>query len=167
MLERRRLGLAGAGLLAGGISAVPARAQSQTLLDIIQRSSGTSRFAELVKAAGAEAEFNRPGRRSAFVPENAAMEQIPAARMRDLQADKARLRALVLNHLVEGAMMIDLTVADSGNMGTDQYRSLGRQSVAVSFGSGGAPRANGAAVTLANVPASNGVLHVISGVIED
>ena len=66
MLERRRLGLAGAGLLASGISAVPARARSQTLLGLIQRSGETSRSAALVRAAGAEAEFGDPGRRSAY-----------------------------------------------------------------------------------------------------
>lgn len=167
MLERRSFGLASAGLLAGAIPTVAALAQSQTLLDLIRRSDETSRFAGLIRAVGAEAEFSGTQHRSAFVPNNAAVERVPAARMRDLESDRARLRALVLNHLVDGATMINLTVADSGTMGTDQYSSLGRQPIAVSFGSGGLPRVNGVTVVLANVPASNGVMHVISGVIEN
>lgn len=166
MLHRRHLGAAAASIAAGVLHTESARAQSANLLSVIQHSPMTSRFAELLKNSGAEGEFSQSGRRTAFIPSNGAIEQIPAIRMQDFLGNKAKLRTLILNHLVEGAMPINLTISDSGNMGTDQFRSLGGQVVAVSFGSGGVPRVNGVPVVLANVAASNGFVHVISGVIE-
>jgi uncharacterized surface protein with fasciclin (FAS1) repeats len=169
MLNRRRLAqvaLSMTGTVLATGTALRAQAQSATLLDVIKGSQGTSRFAEMIRIAGVEAEFTSATRRSAFVPTNAAIEAIPALRMQDLTANPPKMRALVLNHLVDGAAPINLTISDSGSMGSDTFRSRGGAPVSVSFGSGGLPRANGAQIVLANVQAGNGLVHVISTVFE-
>ncbi len=166
-MSRRNLVLAGvAGVLSLLVSA-SAGAQSNNLLALINATPDTSRFAAMVKAAGLDAIFTAPGRHTVFAPNNAAIEQIPPLRFQSLMADPAKLRAVVQNHVLNGEVMINTSIAEQGQMGTDNHRSLSGQIVAVSFGSGGLPRANGVSVTSPNLRASNGVMHVVSGVFEN
>lgn len=169
MIHRRQIAagtLAALAASALGAPSVFAQTQTRTLLDVINRGRNTQRFAAMIKEGHAEAEFTGTTPRTVFVPSDEAIEQVPPLRFQQTMGNQARLRELVMNHIVSGVTMIDLTISDTGPMGSDIVRSLGGHGISITFGSGGLARVNGQAIVLANVPASNGIIHVVSSLFE-
>ena len=97
-----------------------------------------------------------------FAPTNAALEAIPEARRTALMSNPPALQALLLHHVVGSAV----TAAQLRNE-RDNHRPLpmaagGGEALS---GTGDTVMIGGATVTQADVRASNGVIHVIDGVI--
>lgn len=110
--------------------------------------------AELVDALQAKGPF------TVFAPTDAAFAALPAGTLDDLlkPENKAKLQAILLYHVVPGKVM------SSDLKGTINARTLQGKNATIIAAAGGVT-VNGAKVVTADVPASNGVIHVIDAVI--
>jgi uncharacterized surface protein with fasciclin (FAS1) repeats len=107
--------------------------------------------ADLVETLQGEGPF------TVFAPTDAAFAKVPADQLTALLADKEQLRAVLTYHVVAGKVMAaDVVKLDSATtvQGSD-----------VKIDASDGVRVDGARVTTADVPASNGVIHVIDTVI--
>ena len=112
----------------------------------------------LVKQAGLAKTLSGNARYTVFAPTDAAFAKVPKATLKALAADKAKLRAVLLYHVVAGrvtaAKVTKLRSAKTLNGATVQIRVRG-----------GMVYVNGARVVKPDVSASNGVIHVINTVL--
>jgi uncharacterized surface protein with fasciclin (FAS1) repeats len=93
-----------------------------------------------------------------FAPTDAAFAEVPKATLASLAKNKAKLRAVLLYHVVKGKV----TAAQA--MKLHSAKTLEGKSVSIRV-SGGKVIVGGATVVKANVLASNGVIHVIDKVL--
>ena len=112
----------------------------------------------LVKQAGLAKTLSGNARYTVFAPTDAAFAKVPKATLKALAADKAKLRAVLLYHVVAGrvtaAKVTKLRSAKTLNGATVQIRVRG-----------GMVYVNGARVVKPDVSASNGVIHVVNTVL--
>lgn len=153
-----------------GPSESPAPAAGQSAVkddlsqkDVVKVAAGSADHTTLVKAVVA-AEYvdvlSNAGPFTVFAPTNAAFDKLPAGVLADLTKpeNKAKLRDVLEYHVAVGTyrpeMLRDgqvLNMANSGNV---------KVSVA-----DGKVTLNGTAHVVASVPASNGIVHVVDGVL--
>ncbi|GAA3792726.1 fasciclin domain-containing protein [Qipengyuania pelagi] len=159
---------AGTSVMVGGAAMYPNRT-------IVQNASAASNLTTLVaavKAAGLVDTLSGPGPFTVFAPTNAAFEKVPAATRASLMqpANRAQLRSVLTYHVVPGT----LTAADlmqrirAGN-GTATLTTVQGQTLRLSM-MGNQIMINGQAgssahVTQGDVRQSNGIVHVIDGVL--
>lgn len=135
-----------------------------TVVGIVATNGQLTTFSRAVEAAGlgetlrdADAAF------TVFAPSDAAFAAMPDADREALLADEARLRALLLGHVVSTRMLtpdvIDgLTIETLG--GTELTLTSDGTTVRVQDGAG-----TTATVTTADLDTSNGVVHVLDAVL--
>ncbi|WP_343216500.1 fasciclin domain-containing protein [Deinococcus aestuarii] len=111
-----------------------------------------------VQAAGLTQTLAGPGPFTVFAPTNAAFAKVPADQLQALLNNPAQLRAVLLYHVVPGRV----TSAQVAGLSSATTAQGGTLTVSAS---GGTVRINDATVTQADVPASNGVIHVIDTVL--
>ena len=128
---------------------------------IAQTAAGSPQFSTLttlLKKAGLVSTLGRSGPYTVFAPTNAAFAKVPKQTLNALLADKAKLKAVLLYHVVPGkvtaAKVVKLTSAKTANGERVRIRVKGS-----------AVYVNGARVTKADVMAANGVIHVIDSVL--
>lgn len=152
------LAVAAVAVVGAGSASAQSRASS---VDIVQTAVGAGQFttlASLLQQAGLVDTLATGGPFTVFAPTDAAFAKVPKATLDALAADPAKLKAVLLYHVVPGrvtaADVVKLTSAK-----TAEGRSLG---IKVSNGS---VFVDGAQVTTPDVVASNGVIHVIDSVL--
>ena len=130
-------------------------------VDIVQTAVAAGQFttlASLLQKAGLVDTLATGGPFTVFAPTDAAFAKVPKATLDALAADPAKLKAVLLYHVVPGrvtaADVVKLTSAK-----TAQGRSLGIKVV------NGSVFVDGAQVTTPDVEATNGVIHVIDSVL--
>lgn len=130
-------------------------------VDIVQTAVAAGQFttlASLLQKAGLVDTLATGGPFTVFAPTDAAFAKVPKATLDALAADPAKLKAVLLYHVVPGrvtaADVVKLTSAK-----TAEGRSLGIKVV------NGAVFVDGAQVTTPDVEATNGVIHVIDSVL--
>jgi uncharacterized surface protein with fasciclin (FAS1) repeats len=162
-----KLRLTTAALLATAVAVVAAGALAATSsprraqLNVVQTAVAAGQFktlVSLVKQAGLAKTLSGTGRFTVFAPTDAAFAKVPKATLKQLAADKAKLRAVLLYHVVSGR----LTAAKVTKLRS--ARTLNGAAVRIRV-SGGMVYVNGARVVKPNVSASNGVIHVINRVL--
>jgi uncharacterized surface protein with fasciclin (FAS1) repeats len=138
-----------------------ASATSQENRTIAQTAAASGQFktlTQLLKQAGLVSTLQRRGPYTVFAPTDAAFEKVPKQTLRALLANKAKLKAVLLYHVVPGrvtaAKVVKLTSATTANGERVRIRVKG-STVYV----------NNARVTKADVIASNGVIHVVDRVL--
>ncbi len=145
-----------AGIEVGGAMMVPSK-------NIVENALGSNDHTTLVaavKQAGLVETLSGAGPFTVFAPTNEAFSAIPAATLEGLMKPemKADLTKILTYHVVAGALKAaDLT--DGQELTTVQGQKL---KVSVKDGK---VMINGATVTIADVVSSNGVTHVIDGVL--
>ena len=146
---------------AGGASAAPAGHTTAAKGNIVQTAVGAGQFTtlvSLVKKAGLVGALSGKGPLTVFAPTDAAFAKVPKATLTALGKDKAKLKRVLLYHVVAGkvtaAQVVKLRSA----------KTLEGSSVAIRV-SGGKVFAGGAQVVKADVAASNGVIHAIDKVL--
>jgi uncharacterized surface protein with fasciclin (FAS1) repeats len=145
-----------------GASATQARttaARSQG--DIVATATAAGKFTtltKLLKRAGLVSALRQPGPYTVFAPTDAAFKKVPKKTLNALLANKAKLKAVLLYHVVAGKF----TAADVSMLHT--AKTLNGKSVRIRV-SGSNVFVNQAKVTKADVMASNGVIHVINAVL--
>ncbi|BDP42298.1 hypothetical protein DAETH_22670 [Deinococcus aetherius] len=129
-----------------------------TIAAVVSNDPNFSTLLSAVQAAGLTQTLSGSGPFTVFAPTNAAFAKVPQDQLQALLNDPARLRAVLLYHVVPGR------VTSAQVAGLSSARTVQGGTLNVSA-SGGTVRINDATVTQADVPASNGVIHVIDTVL--
>ena len=129
--------------------------------NIVQTAVAAGQFktlVALVKQAGLAGALSGKGPLTVFAPTDAAFAKVPKATLAALGKDKAKLKAVLLYHVVKGkvtaAQVVKLTSATT----------LEGSALSIKV-KGGKVFAGGAQVVTPDVMASNGVIHVINKVL--
>jgi uncharacterized surface protein with fasciclin (FAS1) repeats len=133
--------------------------------NIVAVAAGNPNFSTLVaavKAAGLVEALSGPGPLTVFAPTNDAFAKLPAGTVEFLlkPENKPRLVAILTYHVLAGKVM----AADALKLDGKPATTLNGQFIAVSVKDGNV-LLNGAKVLIADVPASNGVIHAIDTVL--
>ena len=143
--------------IGGTAEAAPAAKQA----NIVQTAVAAGQFktlAKLLQTAGLAGTLQGKGPFTVFAPTDAAFAKVPTATLNALAKDKAKLRAVLLYHVVSGKVTAKRVAA------TSSVKTLNGQLLRIRV-SGGSVRVGGAKVAQADVRASNGVIHVIDRVL--
>ncbi len=128
---------------------------------IVQTAIGAGTFktlTSLLKKAGLVATLQGKGPFTVFAPTDAAFAKVPKSTLAALGKDRAKLRSVLLYHVVKGNVPASKVVT------LRSAKTLNGKSVAIRV-SGGKVSVGGARVTAADVKASNGVIHVVNKVL--
>jgi len=164
----RTLQIVGAGIVAAAVLAAastaptaPAKASTRPTASIVQTAVKAGQFktlVALVKRAGLAGALSGKGQLTVFAPTDSAFAKVPRQTLAALKSNPAKLRAVLLYHVAKGR----LTAAKVARLRS--VKTLDGATVRVRV-SGGKVFVNSARVVKANVPASNGVIHVINRVL--
>jgi uncharacterized surface protein with fasciclin (FAS1) repeats len=157
------LAAASAVAVAGPASAGPQRdaTSAGAKKDIVETAVEAGQFntlASLLKQAGLVKTLKGKGPYTVFAPTDAAFAKVPQATLDELGQDKAKLRAVLLYHVV-GRKLTAAKIVKRRSV-----KTLNGQRVRIRV-RGETVRVGGARVTTADVRASNGVIHVINKVL--
>lgn len=142
-----------AAALAAGCATSPAPA---TIADVVARTPQLSTLNTLIAEAGLAETLRGAGPLTVFAPTDAAFAALPAKTRAEL-ADKQRLKAVLTYHVVPGK----LTAAQ---IKPEHLKTVNGANVGVSK-AGAFVTFDEALVVQADVPATNGVVHLIDKVI--
>ncbi len=132
---------------------------TQTIAEI---AAGDSRFSTLVtalQAADLVDTLNGAGSFTVFAPTNAAFAQLPAGTLDAVLADKNLLTTILLYHVVGGKALA------SDVVGVTELRPLAGGSFRVDVRDGKVFLNDSIQIVLTDIEATNGVIHVIDGVL--
>jgi len=139
---------------------------SQTVVDIIVNSPDHTTLEAAVLAAGLDGALSGEGPFTVFAPTDDAFDALPEGLLDDLLADPNGLLTDVLQHHVHGGLAFSASLSDGQLVptlnGEDVTIGVDEGTVTVTSAlEGGAV----ATVTVADIVASNGVVHVIDAVL--
>jgi len=143
----------------------PAQTQMpmQPMKNIVQVATENGSFNTLVaavKAAGLAETLQGAGPFTVFAPTDAAFAKLPAGTVEGLLANKAALASILTYHVVSGKTL----ASDITSMNGAMPSTVNGQPLNITVRSGKV-YVNGAQVVIADVQASNGVIHVIDAVL--
>jgi uncharacterized surface protein with fasciclin (FAS1) repeats len=142
--------------------AVPAAtAHTRANRNIVQTAVAAGQFktlAKLLTRAGLVDTLQSAGPYTVFAPTDAAFAKVPKATLNALVADRAKLRAVLLYHVVRGKV----TAAAVAKLSS--VKTLDGKAVRIRI-VGSSVFLNTAKVTTPDVMATNGVIHVINRVL--
>jgi uncharacterized surface protein with fasciclin (FAS1) repeats len=144
-------------LVAALISACATPQVPSPITDTAQRTPQLSTLAKLINDAGLAETLRGDGPYTVFAPSDEAFKAVPAATLQALASDKELLKSVLTFHVLPGK--VSGADVKNGNAKTVQGAN-----VALSK-SGSFITVEDAVVTQADVPASNGVVHVIDRVL--
>lgn len=138
---------------------VPVRAQgTKDIVDVAVAAGSFKTLVAAVQAANLVEVLKRPGPLTVLAPTDEAFAKIPKADLDALMKDKVKLAAVLQYHVLVGNVSgADLKMMK--DFGTAQGQRIQISSA------GPALKINNAAVVKADIPASNGVIHVIDTVL--
>ena len=132
------------------------------MADIVDTAVAAGSFGTLVKAvqaAGLVETLKGAGPFTVFAPTDAAFAKLPAGTLDAVLADKAKLTAILTNHVVAGKV----TATDVAGLTGKTAKSLQGSDLKIDTTSG--VKVGAATVTQADIICSNGVIHVIDTVL--
>ncbi|HSB37556.1 MAG TPA: fasciclin domain-containing protein [Gaiellaceae bacterium] len=129
--------------------------------DIVSTATSAGKFTtltKLLKRAGLVSALRQPGPYTVFAPTDAAFKKVPKKTLNTLLANRAKLRAVLLYHVVAGKV----TAADVVKL--TSAKTLNGKKVRIRV-SGSNVFVNKSKVVKADVMATNGVIHVVNRVL--
>jgi len=136
-------------------SAAPAReAATPSIAAVATKTPQLSTLLMLVKKAGLAGTLSNPGAYTVFAPTNAAFAKVPKATLNSLAKNPAALKRVLLYHVLAGKVPAAKVVT------LRSAKTLAGPTVRIRV-TGTTVRINSAAVTKADVRASNGIVHLI------
>ena len=147
--------------LALSIAGGPAAARQNDEKNIVQTAQAAGNFKTLTKLvvkAGLADTLSNSGPYTVFAPTDAAFKKVPKSTLKSLARHPAKLRAVLLYHVVAGR------VPSSQVVMLKSAKTLNGKSVRIHT-AGGKVFVNNAKVTKADINASNGVIHVVNRVL--
>lgn len=137
----------------------PTGAGNQTIAVILENNSNFSMFLNATLIAGMAGTLDGPGPLTAFVPTNSAFDALPPGTLDNLLGNRTALVRLLNFHLAPGTLSI-------ANVTTQALvKTLNGDPLQVNIRPGGAVGIDGANLTLLDIPASNGMVHIVDGVL--
>jgi uncharacterized surface protein with fasciclin (FAS1) repeats len=158
---KRALALVTLAALVMAVAATSAPARTRPEANIVQTAIAAGQFktlTKLLKRAGLVDALQQPGPYTVFAPTDAAFKKVPKATLNALLHNRAKLKAVLLYHVVSGKV----TAADVVKLSS--AKTLNGKSVRIRV-SGMNVFVNSAKVTTPDVEASNGVIHVVNRVL--
>jgi uncharacterized surface protein with fasciclin (FAS1) repeats len=146
-------------LTAATAFAMPAFAQDKDIVDTAVAAGSFNTLAAALTAAGLVETLKGPGPFTVFAPTDAAFAALPAGTVEDLlkPENKDKLVAVLTYHVVPGKVMsTDLT---------EGMKAATVNGAEITITLDGGPKVNGAMISMPDIAASNGVIHVIDSVI--
>ncbi len=134
-------------------------------LDIIQTASTAKNLTTFVKAvqlAGLTETLKGAGPFTVFAPDDRAFAKLPAGALDALEADPAKLKAVLTYHVIPANIMAADAMAMTSPTSPPTVEGATLQ---VTKGSRGRLKINDATVTKADIKASNGTIHIINAVL--
>jgi uncharacterized surface protein with fasciclin (FAS1) repeats len=128
-----------------------------TVTDTAARTPQLSTLNKLIADAGLADTLRGPGPYTVFAPSDEAFKAVPAKTMSELAGNKELLKSVLSYHVVAGK--VAAAEVKNGNVKTVQGANVALAK------SGTFVTVEDAMVTQADVPASNGVVHVIDRVL--
>lgn len=160
MSDSARMGKA-EGVMVDGVAMTP----DKTIVQNAVMATSVSTLVKAVQAAGLDGTLSGPGPFTVFAPTNAAFEKLPAGALDGLlkPESKDKLAGVLTYHVIQGRL-----VAQDLKDG-QELTTVNGEKLKVSVKDGVVMIGNGkdapATVQIADVISSNGVTHVIDGVI--
>lgn len=157
MQKRNLLQLTGAVALVallGGCATTPA---PTTITDTAARTPQLSTLTRLLNEAGLADTLRGAGPFTVFAPSDAAFKAVPAATMAQLASDKDMLRSVLTFHVVPGKVL-------AAEVRNGPVKSVQGANLALSR-AGTFVTVEDAVVQVADVPVTNGVVHIIDTVL--
>jgi len=145
------------------LSACASTPTGTTPKNIVQVASENGSFNTLVaavKAAGLAETLQGAGPFTVFAPTDAAFAKLPAGTVDALLANKEALASILTYHVLSGRTVASDITRNNGAMPA----TVNGQPPSITVREGKV-YVNGAQVVIADVPASNGVIHVIDAVL--
>ncbi|HXD54086.1 MAG TPA: fasciclin domain-containing protein [Solirubrobacteraceae bacterium] len=159
-MRRAQIVLAACALIA--VTAVSTAGAAMTpRKNLVETAGAAGQFktlTSLLKTAGLARTLEGKGRYTVFAPTDAAFAKVPKSTLAALAKDKAKLRAVLLYHVVKGKLSAAKVVK------LRSARTLNGQKVRITVRAGKV-RVGGARVTATDIGASNGVIHVLDRVL--
>jgi len=149
--------LVGVALAAGSTMA---RTGDKNIVDTAVAAGQFKTLTTAINAAGLTATLEGPGPFTVFAPTDAAFAKLPAGTVQNLlkPENKAQLASILTYHVVPGAV----TATDIVKL--TEAKTVNGEMVAVSA-TGDSVMINNAKVITTDIPASNGIIHVIDSVL--
>ncbi len=132
-----------------------------TVVDVAVGAGSFNTLVAAVKAAGLVETLSGDGPFTVFAPTDEAFAKLPAGTVEDLlkPENKEKLVAILTYHVVSGKVM----AADVAKL--DTAKTVQGSNVSIQVSGGGVRLNDSSSVVKADIPASNGVIHVIDTVI--
>ena len=124
----------------------------------VARLTGLSTLATAIDAAGLKSTVKKGGTFTILAPTNEAFGALPEGTIPALLADPATLSNILLYHVVPGKVTSDIVVT------LDEATMANGDKVNINF-DGTTVMVNDAKVEVVDIPARNGVIHIIDGVL--
>ncbi len=139
-------------------SAIPAAAQGKDIVDTAAAAGTFKSLAAALQAAGLVQTLKGPGPFTVFAPTDDAFAKIPKADLDALLKDKAKLTSVLTYHVFAGnanssdlRQLKDLSTVQGGRIKIEASKT--------------GLKVDSANVVKADVPASNGIIHVVDTVL--
>ena len=144
----------------GGQEAVVDEDSAPTIVKLAVGNKDLSTLVTAVQAAELTTSLSNAGPFTVFAPTNAAFEKLPAGTVDDLlkPENKGKLTDILGHHTYVGVIKTE-RMTDGQNLGMVDGKNITIKMV------NGKPTVNGTVNIIASVPASNGMVHVVDGVI--
>ncbi len=150
--------VAAVAIVAVGPSASARPREQSTIVETAVAAGQFKTLAKLLTRAGLVSTLEQPGPYTVFAPTDAAFKRVPKQTLNSLLRNKAKLRAVLLYHVVAGKV----TAAKVVRLSSAKTASGQKVRVRVA---GSSVFVNDAKVTKPDVMASNGVIHVVNRVL--
>ncbi len=152
------------GILVGAslFSGVLAQTAPGTIVEVAAGNKSFSTLVAAVKAAGLVETLSGAGPFTVFAPTDEAFAKLPAGTVEALvkPENKEKLTAILTYHVLAGKIMAADAIALDGKSAA----TVNKQEIAIKV-KDGKVMINDATVIIADVPASNGVIHAIDTVL--
>jgi uncharacterized surface protein with fasciclin (FAS1) repeats len=139
-----------------GATAAPAA--NKTIVQIAAANPNFSTLVKVLKETGLVSVLSGKTDYTVFAPTNAAFAKVPPATLKALVADKAKLKSVLLYHVVSGSVPASKVVK------LKSVTTVEGQKIAIRV-SGTSVYVNQAKVIQTNIHASNGIIHAINAVL--
>jgi uncharacterized surface protein with fasciclin (FAS1) repeats len=152
------------GILVGAslFSGVLAQTAPGTIVEVAAGNKSFTTLVAAVKAAGLVETLSGKGPFTVFAPTDEAFAKLPKGTVEDLvkPENKAKLTAILTYHVLSGKVM----AADAIKLDGKMAATVNKQEIAIKV-KDGKVMINDATVIIADVAASNGVIHAIDTVL--
>lgn len=141
-------------------AAQSAKKPMKNIVEVAVENGSFTTLVAAVKAAGLAETLSGKGPFTVFAPTDAAFAKLPAGTVEALLADKEKLASILTYHVVSGKVSAAKVIKGRGA----KPKTVNGQALDITV-KGGKVYVNGAQVIIADVKASNGVIHVIDAVV--